>query len=216
VTGYDVPDFAGVAWDPASTTTVRKIDVTPAGDRLVAIGNFTTVGGLARTQIAMLNLGSTAASVADWTTSRFQGQSSPGSAYCSSSFDSYMRDVSISPDGSFFVVVTTGAYKAGSLCDAASRWETYGSGAQTETWSDLTGGDTYWGVLITGPVVYIGGHMRWLNNPYLRDAAGPGAVPRQGIGAIDARNGLPLSWNPGRKRGVGLFDFDQHRAVGGF
>ncbi len=210
LSNYDVPDFGGVAWDSTSTTTVRKIDVSPDGSKLVAIGNFNTVGGQSRLQIALLDIGPSAATLANWSTTRFPGFA-PGStttSNCSRSFDSYMRDVDFAPNGNFFVVVTTGAYRADRLCDTVSRWETNRTGTQVETWSDYTGGDTSWAVEVTGPVVYVGGHMRWFNNPYRADAAGPGAVPRSGMAALDSRNGLPFSWNPGRARGVGLYDFD--------
>ena len=187
------------------TPTVRKIDVTPTGDRLVAIGNFTTVGGQSRLQVAMLNTSGAAATLDSWRTTRFPGT-------CSTSFDTYMRDVDFAPNGSFFVIVTTGAWGSGTtkLCDSASRWETYpGGDGQQPTWVDFSGGDTFWAVEVTGPVAYVGGHFRWLNNSLTPtgDSAGPGAVAREGVAAIDTRNGIPFSWNPGRARGVGLFDF---------
>ncbi|HEY7606016.1 MAG TPA: hypothetical protein VID07_04450 [Actinomycetes bacterium] len=181
------------------TVNIDKFDITPDGSRLIAIGNWTYVAGLQRDQIVMLNLTTSPVTVTDWATTRFQQQ-------CAKVFDTYMRDVDISPDGSYFVVGTTGAYRAGSLCDSASRWETGATGAgQLPTWVDYTGGDTLYSVAITGTAVYVGGHQRWMNNSFAADRAGPGAVAREGIAALDPVNGLPLSWNPGRDRGVGAF-----------
>jgi PKD repeat protein len=180
------------------TLGVFKVDIAPGGKTLVAIGNFTTVGGLARNQAVMVDLSGTAAAVSSWATTRYEP------ACASWAYDAYVRDVDFAPDGSYFVIVSTGAGFSGTLCDTAARWETARTGAgQQPTWVDYTGGDTLHSVAITGSVVYVGGHQRWLNNPFATDAAGQGAVSREGIAALDPRNGVPLSWNPGRTRGVG-------------
>jgi PKD repeat protein len=189
--------FSGV--HNGGTTVLSKMDVTPDGSRLVGIGNFTNVGGLTRDQFVVIDTAGATASVSTYYTSRF-------SVACSSSFPTYMRDVDISPDGSYFAIVTTGAYRAGSLCDATSRFDWTAPGTDKQpTWVDYTGGDTLYSVAITGTAIYVGGHNRWVNNPFRGDAPGPGAVPREGIAALDPANGLPFSWNPGRTRGVGVF-----------
>ncbi|MFN8234358.1 MAG: fibronectin type III domain-containing protein, partial [Actinomycetota bacterium] len=201
---FDLP-FAGP--QNGGGLNVRKIDVTPDGSRLIAIGNFTTVAGQPRTQIAMIDLTTGPPSLSTWQTSQFPFYSSGTTTWCSSAFDSYMHDVDISPDGRYFVVVTTGAYRANRLCDSVTRWEIAAAGPdQLPTWVDWSGGDTFWGVGVTGSAIYVGGHPRWVNNPYRGDNPGPGAVPREGIAALDPVNGLPFSWNPGRARGVGTFD----------
>ena len=202
VTGQVKLRFKGTA-QGFGTTTVRKIDVTPDGNRLVAIGNFRSVSGDRRMQIAVVNTSRPHARLTRWSTSAFDGKA------CGSSWDSYMRDVSVAPDGSFFVVITTGGWGGTKrLCDTASRWRLGGGANQTSTWTSFTGGDTSWAVEVTGPVAYVGGHFRWWNN--IRSgggSAGPGAVAREGLAALDTRNGMPLSWDPTRTRGIGVFDF---------
>jgi len=179
---------------------VSKIDIAPDGQRLVAIGNFKQADGLLRDQAAVVLLQAGGAVVdPNWRTQRYQP------ACLSSAYDSYVRDVEFSSDGSYFVIVATGGPTAGSLCDTAARWEAIDTGDNVQPrWIADTGGDTLFSVAVTGAAVYVGGHQRWLNNPLAGDKAGPGAVPRPGIAALDPRNGVPLSWNPGRNpRGIG-------------
>jgi Malectin domain len=206
--GVNVP-FTGV-YDPNNTyngkmggdPNIKALDVTPDGSKLVAIGNFSNVGGLTRSQLAVLDVGGATATVASWSTDRFDRAHNS----CAGVFDTFTRDIDISPDGSYFVVSATGAFAGGAgsatLCDSTSRWNLASTG-DDPAWIDYTGGDTTYGVAVTGGAVYVGGHMRWENNPYQGDQAGPGAVAREGIAALDPVNGLPLSWNPGRTRGVG-------------
>ncbi|HEY6748291.1 MAG TPA: PKD domain-containing protein [Mycobacteriales bacterium] len=180
---------------------VSKIDVTPDGSRLVAIGNFKEVDGLPRDQVAMWDTsGATATVRLDWQTHGYEA------ACYYWAYDSYIRDVDFSPDGSYFVIGATGG-GIGTLCDTAARFNTADSGTDIKpVWAAYAGGDTVLSIAITGTVVYAGGHMRWMNNPNGNDAPGGGAVPRPGIVALDPVNGMPLTWNPGRNpRGAGAY-----------
>ncbi|MCW3813296.1 malectin [Micromonospora sp. DR5-3] len=176
-----------------------KLAVSPDGQQLVVIGNFKKADGVPHDQIVKLDLGTTAATVADWNTSRY----TPRCYWWA--FDSYVRDVAYAPDGSYFVVITTGGANGGTLCDSAARWESGATGSELQpTWADYSGGDTFLSVGISEQAVYVGGHFRWLNNSFGGDSAQAGAVGRASIAALDPRSGLPLSWNPGRHpRGVG-------------
>ena len=114
----------------------------------------------------------------------------------------YLEDVDFSPDGSYFVFAATGfvpqttAEIGTAICDAAARFETNIPDPVRPTWINYTGGDTMHSVTITGAAVYVQGHFRWLDNPEGVDSAGPGAVTRRGIGAIDPETGKALAWNP--------------------
>jgi hypothetical protein len=198
---------------------VYEMDADAAGSRLVIIGNFRQVAGQPRMQIAMIDLAGNALS--SWYTNRYPNDVSGSLGFqCYQVFDTQMRDVELSPDGGYFVVVTTGGApdrNTASLCDTTARWQTapkLSLGGEKETWYNCTGGDSLYSVavtakadstgLTTGGAVYVGGHQRWLDNCGGRDSAVPGSFAADGIGAIDANTGKAIrDWNPGRARGVG-------------
>ncbi|WP_431711840.1 PKD domain-containing protein [Glutamicibacter uratoxydans] len=200
--GALLPDVNLVFAEPRKgAMTIYGMDISPDGSQMIVMGNFQQTEGQERRQIAKLDLGSNGqASLADWSTQRY-------APACAGAFNTYMRDVEYSPDGEFFVVVTTGAYFAGTLCDTAARFESSQTGSGiSPTWVDYTGGDTLTAVTITDRAVYVGGHQRWMNNPYAGDRWGPGAVEREGLAALDVRNGVPFTWDPGRTRGYGVYE----------
>ncbi|GAA2411873.1 hypothetical protein GCM10010191_21600 [Actinomadura vinacea] len=59
-----------------------------------------------------------APTLSSWATDDYSGE-------CHPDYPTYMRDMDFSPDGSYFVVVTTGGpgYGTTRLCDTAARWE---------------------------------------------------------------------------------------------
>ncbi len=185
----------GCAFSPIGAS---KLAVSPDGTQLMVIGNFTSADGLGRDQVTRIALTMASATVdPGWQTSLYHP------ACYAFAFDSYIRDVAFSPDGSYFVIVATGGggqpSPATGGCDAAARFETVAQGSNLQpTWLDFTGNDTLFSVAVTASAVYVGGHQRWLNNANGSDFAGGGSVARPGIAALDPVNGLPFSWNPGR------------------
>ena len=206
-------NYTGAAGQSNGGVGPRALDISPDGTLAVVIGNFKMAAAsptdtpVTHDQIAEINLGATAGTLnTSWNTSGY-------TATCiSSAYDTYMRDVSFAPDGSYFAVAATGGGTfsqntdgSRALCDTATRWETSSTGDNVQpTWIDYTGNDTFLSVVTTGTAIYLGGHQRWVNNDASSDSPGPGAIPRPGIVALDPVNGMPFSWNPGRNpRGVG-------------
>ncbi len=203
--------FAGTHRDPAvytgDRTNVLQISSDPANNRLVAVGNFTSVNGVTRSQIVQFDLTGTGSyALAPWYTTLFTSS-------CSRNFETIMTDVEFSPNGQFFVVSTTAAWGGmssaygGNGCDVVARFESSStSSLSVATWTAYTGGDSTWTVEVTDNVVYAGGHQSWQNNPIGANRAAQGAVSRPGIAALNAVNGMAWSWNPTRTRGVGVQD----------
>ncbi|MGH9036529.1 MAG: hypothetical protein ACRD0O_12270, partial [Acidimicrobiia bacterium] len=199
---------------------VESIGLSPDGKTLVAGGNFTKAAGADRYQIALVDVApGSSADLIDWQTKRYDDRRTGQDAIdnpddpfrCAEAFDTHIRDIDVAPDGKYFVVVTTGGFSRGTMCDTASRWELSARGTDIQpTWADYDGGDSFTGVAITGAAIYIGGHNRALNNNYTDGSSadaipGPGHVAREGIAALDPASGLPLPWNPGRERGEGAW-----------
>lgn len=202
-TGAVDPGFTIEPGTPRGGRT-RVYAMSLSRDRLAVDGDFTTLGGLSRPQLGLIDVGAVPARVADWRTDTY-------AARCMDTFPSYVRGLDFAPDGTYFAVVTTGGpLGARRPCDTAARFETYARGEVRPTWVNHTGGDSLYAVAATGAAVYVGGHQRWLDNPGGRDSAGPGAAARPGIGAIHPGTGRALSWNPTRERGVGVKAFLAH------
>ena len=180
---------------------IWRIEASPDGQHVMVVGSFTTVGGQPRRQIVKLDTGATV-TLSPWSTTAFSGN-------CAN-FTDYVRDVSYSPDSSYFIVVTTGAKGTGlnGTCDSVSRWEDTTQAGATQTWIEYSGGDSYYSAEVTAAAVYVGGHFRYSNNSYGTDSLGAGGVATTGIASLDPMNGLPLSWNPGRDRGRAVWQLE--------
>ncbi|HEU4426113.1 MAG TPA: malectin domain-containing carbohydrate-binding protein [Pilimelia sp.] len=184
---------------PKAPVGADKMALAPDGRTLVVIGNFKLAGGTSHDQVVKFDLGSAAATIADWNTSGYVHPCH------SAQWDSYVSDVAFAPDSSYFVIVTTGGPVPGALCDSTARWEAGATGSAVQpTWVSYTGGDTLLSAAVSEKAVYVGGHQRWFNNDNASDTAFPGAIARPSIAALDPISGLPLSWNPGvHPRGFG-------------
>ena len=201
-TGYLDLGITGTVADNAGATGVYRFSVDPAGTRLVAIGNMTTVRGQERYRAFMVDLGASSGTLASWYYPPLRR------ACAASKLQDYLRDVDFSPDGRWFVLVSTGYVPLPgdlgfTVCDATARFETGIAEPTRPTWINYTGGDTLHSVAATTAAVYVQGHQRWLDNPLGRDTCGTGCVSRPGIGALSPATGKALSWNPTKSRGVG-------------
>ncbi|WP_412541913.1 PKD domain containing protein [Longispora sp. K20-0274] len=197
-TGQVDPAFDLALARPDGKVWVQSMAMSRDGAVMVFDGTFTSVSGQDRYQLAVARTGGARAEVAGWATDVVAN--SP----CNPDYETYLRGVDVSADGSWFVLVTSG-HAAGPdlVCNSAARFDTDGGAGQRPVWVNHTGGNTLLSVAVTDGAVYVGGHQQWLDNPYGNKYPGRGAVARPGIGAVDPDTGRALSWNPTKDRGVG-------------
>jgi len=203
-TGYVNLEIGGRLEGSNGGTSITKFSVNVQGTQLAAVGNFTTVAGRIRHRAFLADLGSTTATLDPW---YYNALTRPCSATVAAR-QAYLTDVDFSPDGTYFVVVATGYIpRPGDLgqtvCDAAARFDVDIATPDRPVWLNYTGGDTIYSVAVTGAAVYVQGHFDYLDNPDGTNTAGPGAVVRRGVGAINPVSGVALDWNPDAPAKIG-------------
>ncbi|HEY3734201.1 MAG TPA: ricin-type beta-trefoil lectin domain protein [Streptosporangiaceae bacterium] len=191
---------------------VQAMSLTPDGSMLAIGGSFQSVNGQSTPRIALINTGGGLGS-----TATLDNWSAPILTNNCAKQHNYVNGIDFSPDGSFFVVVTTGFHTAGgpALCDTASRFETGATGTSIQpTWINYSGADSFDSVAVAGTVAYVGGHERWLNNECGQNhVCESNSVLVDGIGAIDTQTGLTLPWwQPGTRRGNGVASLNPYPA----
>ncbi|GAA3299919.1 delta-60 repeat domain-containing protein [Dactylosporangium vinaceum] len=182
-----------------SRVKLEDLALTPDGTRLAAVGAVEQAAGQWRAQVVMIDMPNGGpVRLADWYTDAYAHE-------CRAGFETYLRGIDFDPTGTYATIVSTGRKWGDHLmCDTAARFDLRGTGLHKPLWVNWTGGDSLYSVADTGAAVYVGGHQRWMDNPEGKETAGPGAVARPGIAAINPQTGKATDWNPKRNpRGIG-------------
>jgi hypothetical protein len=161
------------------------------GTLLLTEGNFTSIGGQKRQQIAMINLATTHASVTKWRSAEF-GQD------CTKTENFYIRSAAWSPNDATVYVADTGdhplnwnhGFPLTGLCDAVAAFPSVQS-VVAHRWINYSGCDSYYTVAADDGAVYAAGHPRWAHNPDGCNNAGPGAVSDRGLQGLYPSTGGP-------------------------
>lgn len=193
--------------DPADSLPlkVQTMALTNAGKVLAIAGSFLKVNGYPRPRLALVDTGGgygKKARLGDWAAPILANPCSPQ--------HDYIRGLDFSPGGYFLVIADTGyrpsPFRSAGVCDAAARFPAAQRGTKVKPdWINYTGGDSIYSVQVTGTIVYVGGHNRWVNNECGNNqVCERNSVLTQGLSAIDARTGLALPWfHPMTLRGHG-------------
>ena len=171
--------FPGVNSNP---TRVYNQALSHGGTLDLVMGDFTSVGGLPRQQIFMLNLATSPATVTGWTSPEWDGSQgeatpqNPNNGYpyeCATVEPFYIQAAAWSPDDSTIYIGTTGFHPNGwptggtlrnGLCDAAAAFPA----TQTSVlhkWVNYTGCDSLYAAAADASTAYFAGHERWSEQP---------------------------------------------------
>jgi len=201
-------------------TQVFNQQLSHGGTLDLVEGDFTSVGGVQREQILMLNVGGTTATVTGWTSPQFDGSSSAYPYQCATVEPFYIQAAAWSPDDSTVYIGTTGYHPNGypvgatprtGLCDAAAAFPATQTSVLAN-WVNYTGCDSLYAAAADANAVYFAGHERYSMNPNDCDALGPNGYNAPGMEGLDPANGNLYTSADGtvgyysRDRGLGADD----------
>jgi hypothetical protein len=212
--------YLGVA---SNGTRVFNQALSHSGTLDLVMGDFTSVGGLGRQQIFMLDLAGTTAAVTQWTSPEFDGSSTSYPYQCVDVEPFYIQAAAWSPDDATVYIGTTGyhpfnlpigTFPRSGLCDAAAAFPSTvpaGQSSVLHTWINYTGCDSLFAAAADDSAAYFGGHERYSENPNDCDAQGPGAIAAPGMEGLTPSSGALLLNSTGgaqytRSRGLGADD----------
>ena len=223
INGASVPRM--VSLSPATGLSDGFLNLSIAGSQVfnqqlshggtldLAEGNISSVGGVTRHQMFMLNVGGSKASVTGWTSPTFNIACSPQTFWA--------RGGAWSPDDSTVYVATTG-YKEpgvsgsgprppGSPCDTAMAFPATQASVSAK-WINQTGCDSLYTTAADSHGAYFAGHERFSMNPNACDALGAGGYNAPGMEGLNPANGALFVNSAGsagyysRARGLGADD----------
>ena len=181
-----------------NSTEVFNQQLSHNGALVLVEGDYTSVGGLNRRQVFMINVTGTTATLTGWTSPQFDGSDpsatlNPNDKYfnCGASHPFYVHAAAWSPDDSEIYLADTGVkpilwngtFPMVGMCDAAAAFPA----TQTQVfsnWIAYDGCDSLYSVAADDSAVYVSGHNRWFNNQNQCNKAGPGAIPAPGLAGL--------------------------------
>jgi hypothetical protein len=191
--------YPGVA---SNSTRVYNQQLSHSGTLDLVEGDFTSVGGLPREQIFMLNVAGSSATVTGWTSPEFDGSSSAYPYQCATVEPFYIQAASWSPDDQTVYIATTGYHPNNQspssvyppnhpwtgLCDVAAAFPA----TQTSVlhkWVNYMGCDSLYATAADSNGAYFAGHERWSMNTYGCDGANTTGYNAPGMEGLDPANG---------------------------
>jgi hypothetical protein len=206
-----------------NSTEVYNQQLSPNGTLDLVEGDFTSVGGLPRQQIFMINVSGTTATVTGWSSPQWDGSDPSAYPYwqCGDSHPFYIQAAAWSPDGSTIYIADTG-YKpvawngvlplpSTELCDLVAAFPSTQQEV-TDDWINFDGCNSMYSVAADSSAVYAGGHERWADDQDGCKHAGPGYINAPGMGGFNPSTGALLLNSAGtaglysRSRGHGADD----------